>query len=52
MKNEKMKVQYRVNEQIHAREVRIVGDDTETQVMPTAKALQLAERRPAGLSFD
>ena len=45
MKNEKMKVQYRVNEQIHAREVRIVGDDTETQVMPTAKALQLAERK-------
>lgn len=45
MKNEKMKVQYRVNEQIHAREVRIVGDDTETQVMPTAKALQIAERK-------
>ena len=45
MKNEKMKVQYRVNEQIHAREVRIVGDDTEPQVMPTAKALQIAERK-------
>lgn len=45
MKNEKMKVQYRVNEQIHAREVRIVGDDTETQVMPIAKALQIAERK-------
>lgn len=40
-----MKVQYRVNEQIHAREVRIVGDDTETQVMPIAKALQIAERK-------
>lgn len=45
MKNEKMKVQYRVNEQIHAREVRIVGDDTETQVVPIAKALQIAERK-------
>lgn len=45
MKNEKMKVQYRVNEQIHAREIRIVGDDTETQVMPIAKALQIAERK-------
>lgn len=45
MKNEKMKVQYRVNEQIHAREVRIVGDDMETQVMPIAKALQIAERK-------
>ncbi len=45
MKNEKMKVQYRVNEQIHAREVRIVGDDTEAQVMPIAKALQIAERK-------
>ena len=45
MKNEKMKVQYRVNEQIHAREVRIVGDDTETLVMPIAKALQIAERK-------
>ncbi len=45
MKNDKMKFQYRVNEQIHAREVRIVGDDTEAMVMPTHKALQLAEQQ-------
>ncbi len=45
MKNDKLKVQYRINEQIHAREVRIVGDNTEAQVMPTAKALQLAEKK-------
>ena len=45
MKNEKMKMQYRINEQIHAREIRIVGDDTETQVMPTSKALQIAEKK-------
>ena len=45
MKNEKMKVQYRINEQITAREVRVVGEDSETQVMPTSKAMQIAERK-------
>ena len=45
MKKDNLKQQYRINEQIRVREVRIVGDDTETQVMPTAKALQLAERK-------
>ena len=45
MKNDKMKMQYRVNEQIRSREVRIVGDDIESCVMPIAKALQLAEQK-------
>ena len=45
MKNDKMKMQYRVNEQIRSREVRIVGDDIEAAVMPTHKALQLAEQK-------
>lgn len=45
MKNDKMKLQYRTNEQIRSREVRIVGDDTDSTVMPTYKALQLAEQK-------
>lgn len=45
MKNDKMKLQYRVNEQIRVREVRIVGDNVEPVVMPTHKALQLAEQK-------
>lgn len=40
-----MKMQYRVNEQIRSREVRIVGDDIEAAVLPTNKALQLAEQK-------
>lgn len=45
MKNDKMKMQYRVNEQIRSRDVRIVGDDVESVVMPVSKALQLAEQK-------
>lgn len=45
MKNEKMKYKYRINEQIRSREVRIVGDDVEAVVLPTHKALQLAEHK-------
>ncbi|MBQ8064257.1 MAG: translation initiation factor IF-3 [Prevotella sp.] len=41
MKNEKMKNQYRVNEQIRVREVRIVGDNGST-VVPTRQALDMA----------
>ena len=40
-----MKLQYRVNEQIRVREVRNVGDNVEPVVMPTHKALQLAEQK-------
>lgn len=45
MKNDKMKFQYRVNEQIRSREVRIVGDDVEPIVLPIQKALQMAEQQ-------
>ena len=41
MKNDKMKNQYRVNEQIRVREVRIVGDNGST-VVPIRQALDMA----------
>ena len=41
MKNDKMKNQYRINEQIRVREVRIVGDNGST-VVPTREALNMA----------
>jgi translation initiation factor IF-3 len=49
MKKENPKQQYRVNEQIHAREVRIVGDGIESAVLPTFKAIQLAEQKGVDL---
>ncbi|MDD6505821.1 MAG: translation initiation factor IF-3 [Prevotellaceae bacterium] len=48
MKNDKMKNQYRVNEQIHVREVRVVGEDG-SEVMPTRKALDLARQQGVDL---
>ena len=44
MKNDKMTNQYRVNEQIRAREVRIVSDGG-AEVMPTRQALELARQQ-------
>ena len=44
-KNDKIKQQYRVNEQIRVREVRIVGDDVESSVMSTRDALRLAQQQ-------
>ncbi|MBP5799506.1 MAG: translation initiation factor IF-3 [Prevotella sp.] len=41
MKNDKLKNQYRINEQIRVREVRIVGDNGST-VVPTRDALNMA----------
>ena len=41
MKNDNMKNQYRINEQIRVREVRIVGDGGST-VVPTRQALDMA----------
>ena len=38
-----MKQQYRINGQIRVREVRIVGDGIESQVVSTQRALQMAE---------
>ena len=46
--NKKQK-QLRINEQIRAREVRIVGDDIESAVIPTKEALRLAEEREVDL---
>jgi translation initiation factor IF-3 len=48
MKNDKMKQQYRVNEQIRVREVRIVGDNGST-VMPTRDALNMAREQGVDL---
>ena len=45
MKNDKLKNSYRINEQLRSREVRLVGDDVESTVMATQKALQLAEQK-------
>lgn len=49
MKNDTLKGQHRVNEQIRAKEVRIVGDDIESAVYPIAQALKLAEEHDADL---
>ena len=49
MKNDNLKNQYRINEQIRANEVRIVGDDVESVVMPLNKALALAEEKELDL---
>ncbi|MCM1313501.1 MAG: translation initiation factor IF-3 [Bacteroides sp.] len=49
MKGDNKKQQYRVNEQIRVREVRIVGDDIESKVLTTAEALRLAEEKGVDL---
>ena len=49
MKKDNLKQQYRINEQIREREVRIVGDDIESTVMPIQKAVQLAESQGVDL---
>lgn len=43
MKNDTLKEQYRINEQISAKEVRVVGDDIEPKVYPIHQALKMAE---------
>lgn len=42
-KNDQKKAQFRTNEQIRVPEVRIVGDDIESRVLPTRQALQIAQ---------
>ena len=49
MRNDTLKGQHRINEQIRAKEVRIVGDDIESAVYPIAQALKLAEEHDADL---
>ena len=48
MKNDKMKNQYRVNEQIRVREVRIASEDG-SSIMPTRQALELARTKGVDL---
>ena len=48
MKNDKMKNQYRVNEQIRVREVRIVGENG-SEVVPTKQALEMARQEGVDL---
>ena len=48
MKNDKIKNQYRVNEQIRVREVRIVGDDG-SEVVSTRQALEMAHNQGVDL---
>ena len=48
MKNDKKTNQYRVNEQIRVREVRVVGDDG-SSVMPTRQALDIARQKGVDL---
>ncbi len=48
MKNDNMKNQYRINEQIRVREVRIVGDGDST-VVPTREALDMARNQGVDL---
>src|SRR5574344_1644604 len=49
MKNDSLKGQHRINEQIRAREVRLVGDDIEPAVYPLCVALKMAEENEADL---
>ena len=49
MKNDTFKGQYRINEQIRAKEVRIVGDDIEPKVYPIFQALKMAEEKELDL---
>ena len=48
MKNDKIKNQYRVNEQIRVKEVRVVSEDG-SEVMPTRKALDMARNEGVDL---
>ncbi len=48
-RHDRNKPQHRINEQIRCREVRIVGDDVESQVMQTRQAIQLAQQKGVDL---
>jgi translation initiation factor IF-3 len=49
MKNDNLKGQHRINQDIRAKEVRIVGDEGESIVYPLAQALRMAEERDMDL---
>ncbi|MGL5937997.1 MAG: translation initiation factor IF-3 [Phocaeicola sp.] len=48
-KDDKLKEQHRINEQIRVKEVRIVGDDVEPAVYSIQQALKMAEEHEADL---
>lgn len=45
MKNDSLKDQYRINDRIRVREVRLVGDNVEQGVFPISQALKIAEEQ-------
>ena len=49
MKNDKLKDQYRVNEKIRLKEVRLVGDNVEIGVYPIQEALRIAKEQDLDL---
>jgi len=49
MKNDDLKMQYRINERIRVREVRLVGDNVEQGVYTIQQALALAEQNQLDL---
>ena len=49
MKKDNLKGQHRINEQIRAKEVRIVGDNIEPTVVSIHEALRIAEENEADL---
>ena len=48
-KNDKLKQQYRVNEQIRAREVRVIPEEGDSVVMPVRDALRMAQQQGVDL---
>jgi translation initiation factor IF-3 len=49
MKNDNLKDQYRINERIRVREVRLVGENVEPGVYPISEALKIAEEQELDL---
>jgi translation initiation factor IF-3 len=49
MKKDNLKDQYRINEKIRAREVRVVGENIEQGVYPIAEALRMAQSKELDL---
>jgi translation initiation factor IF-3 len=49
MKKDNLKDQYRINEKIRAREVRVVGENIEQGVYPIAEALRMAQNKDLDL---
>ena len=52
MKNDNLKEQYRINERIRVREVRLVGDNIETGVLSDRSSAENSGRAGDGSSRD